>query len=99
MVVGRRGSGKLRQALLGGRGLGVGAPRDAPGAAGGVARPRRPCAAPVAIAAGSSAPKIELAAITAEQPSSIARAASEAVPTPASRITGTPARSAMIARL
>ena len=72
-------------------------------------RPRRPGHRPpklaggahgvAAIVAGSSAPKIELAAITAEQPSSIARAASDAVPTPASRITGTCARSAMIATL
>ena len=72
---------------LGGRGLGVGAAGDAAGPAGGVAGLDAWRSA-VAIAAGSSAPKIELAAITASQPSSIARAASEAVPMPASRTTG-----------
>ena len=57
--------------------------RPAPAAAWPASTPRRRA---VAIATGSSAPKIELAAITASQPSSIARAASEAVPMPASRI-------------
>ena len=41
------------------------------------------------MATGSSAREIALAHSTASQPSSIASAASEAVPTPASRITGT----------
>src|SRR5205814_6556687 len=42
----------------------------------------------VAIATGSSARLIALAHSTASQPSSIASAASDAVPTPASRMTG-----------
>src|SRR3954452_24926505 len=53
----------------------------------------------VAMATGSAAPKMALAARTASQPSSRAWAASEAVPMPASRMTGTPARSVMIAML
>lgn len=52
-----------------------------------------------AIAAGSRARDTALAHSTASQPSSIASAASEAVPTPASRITGTLARARMIPRL
>ena len=53
----------------------------------------------LAIFVGSSAPKIELATRMASQPSSIASAASDAVPIPASSTTGTPARSTMIAML
>ena len=52
-----------------------------------------------AIAAGSWAREIALAHSTASQPSSIASAASDAVPTPASSTTGTPARSMMIEML
>ena len=52
-----------------------------------------------AIAVGSSARETALAHSTASQPSSIASAASDAVPTPASRITGTPARSRIRRRL
>ena len=52
-----------------------------------------------AIFTGSFARAIALAISTPSQPSSIAIAASEAVPTPASQITGTPACSTMIARL
>ena len=52
-----------------------------------------------AIATGSCARAIALAHSTPSQPSSMASAASLAVPTPASRITGTPARSTMSARL
>ena len=48
-----------------------------------------------AIRSGSAAPETALASSTAEQPSSMASAASEAVPIPASRITGTSADSAM----
>src|SRR5579875_69017 len=48
-----------------------------------------------AIATGSWAREMALAHRTASQPSSIARAASEAVPTPASSTTGTCARSTM----
>ena len=46
----------------------------------------------VAMSAGSCARVTALASSTPSQPSSMARAASEAVPTPASRITGTVAR-------
>ena len=53
----------------------------------------------VAIASGSSARDTALASRTLAHPSSIASAASDAVPIPASQITGTPARSTMIARL
>ena len=64
---------------------------------------RRPASVPRriarAIATGSSAREIAVAHSTASQPSSIASAASEAVPTPASRITGTPARSRISRRL
>src|SRR5215204_1385107 len=52
-----------------------------------------------AIAAGSAAREIALASSTASQPASIASAASEAVPTPASRITGTRACSTISRRL
>src|SRR4051812_33608193 len=52
-----------------------------------------------AIATGSSARETALASSTPEQPSSIAVAASEAVPMPASRITGTPAASTIRRRL
>src|SRR5215217_7984805 len=52
-----------------------------------------------AIATGSAAREIALASSTASQPSSIASAASEAVPTPASRITGTRAWSTISLRL
>src|SRR3954447_16959138 len=52
-----------------------------------------------AIVTGSSAREIALAHSTASQPSSIASAASDAVPTPASRITGTVARSRISRRL
>jgi len=51
------------------------------------------------MATGSWAREMALAQSTPSQPSSIASAASEAVPTPASRITGTLARSTMIERL
>ena len=64
---------------------------------------RRPASVPRriarAIATGSSAREIAVAHSTASQPISIASAASEAVPTPASRITGTPARSRISRRL
>ena len=53
----------------------------------------------VAIATGSSAREIALALRTAEQPSSIASAASDAVPTPASSTTGTLACSQIRAML
>src|SRR4051812_21091495 len=52
-----------------------------------------------AIVTGSSAREIALAHSTASQPTSIASAASDAVPTPASRITGTDARSWISRRL
>ena len=52
-----------------------------------------------AIRAGSWARVTALASRTASQPSSMATAASEAVPTPASRITGTVACSMMMRRL
>ena len=52
-----------------------------------------------AISSGSAARVIAEATSTPAQPSSIARAASLAVPIPASRITGTPARSTIIAML
>src|SRR5438067_660134 len=52
-----------------------------------------------AIAAGSCAREMALAHSTASQPSSIASAASDAVPTPASSTTGTPLRSTMIEML
>ena len=58
-----------------------------------------PPASRCAIFTGSLARAIALAISTPSQPSSIAIAASEAVPTPASQITGTPACSTMIARL
>jgi hypothetical protein len=53
----------------------------------------------VAIRSGSAARVIADATSTAAQPSSIASAASLAVPMPASRITGTPARSVIIEML
>src|SRR5215208_1889944 len=52
-----------------------------------------------AIAGGSAAREIALASSTASQPASIASAASDAVPTPASRITGTRACSTISRRL
>ena len=90
---------ELGQALVGGRGLGVQAARDAPRAA----APRSPASTArriaAAIRAGSAARETELASSTPSQPSSIARAASDAVPIPASQITGTEADSTMIRRL
>ena len=67
-------------------------------------RPARRAACPAstawriatAIPAGSWARETELASRTPSHPSSIASAASDAVPTPASRMTGTPIRSVMI---
>ena len=52
-----------------------------------------------AIRSGSAARVMADATRTPAQPSSIANAASLAVPIPASRITGTPARSTIIAML
>src|SRR5438552_1262583 len=52
-----------------------------------------------AIRAGSSARETELARSTPSQPASIASAASDAVPIPASTITGTSARSTISRRL
>jgi hypothetical protein len=52
-----------------------------------------------AMAAGSRAPAIAVFMRTPSQPSSMAMAASEAVPTPASTMTGTETESRMILRL
>ena len=66
-------------------------------------RARRPPSTPAriarAIATGSCAREMALAHSTASQPSSIASAASEAVPTPASSTTGSSVRSRMIETL
>ena len=52
-----------------------------------------------AMSGGFSARVTAVASRTPSQPSSMASAASEAVPMPASQITGTPARSTIISRL
>ena len=83
-----RRSSELRDALLGRRGLRVQAARDAPGAVGEPAGLDAERGSRAPSSTGSSAREIALAHSTASQPSSIASAASEAVPTPASRITG-----------
>ena len=59
-------------------------------------QPRRLSASPSPSRPDPPPRDTELASSTPSQPSSIASAASEAVPIPASRITGTPARSAMM---
>ena len=74
------------------------AARDAAGPE--AARPASTASAiAIAIRSGSAALVIAEATSTAAQPSSIASAASLAVPMPASRITGTVARSTIIAML
>ena len=70
-----------------------------PARAGRVAGLDRARASPPPSRSGPAARETALASSTASQPSSIASAASEAVPIPASRITGTAARSTMIAML
>ncbi len=57
------------------------------------------CRIASAISSGSRARVTEVASSTASQPSSIAIAASLAVPMPASRITGTPASATMSSML
>ena len=77
-------------------------PRTAGGSARPAGRPARPPprrAWRAAIRAGSSARVMAEATRTASQPSSMARQASEAVPMPASRMTGTPACSTMSSML
>ena len=83
----------------GARGLGVEAPGDPAGPVGRRARrPPRP-AWPRPSGRGRRARVTAEATMTASQPSSMARQASEAVPMPASRTTGTPACSTMRAML
>ena len=84
-------SAQVRQALVRRRGLGVQPARDPARRAGpraGLDRRAHRDRHPLGILA---ARETELASSTPSQPSSIASAASEAVPIPASRITGTPA--------
>ena len=91
--------GELRPALERGRGLGVQPARDPPGLAG------RPAGLDRRAHRASPSPpdpppaRPSSRAARRRSPSSIASAASEAVPIPASRMTGTPARSTMIRRL